>query len=296
MGILNQALDSLVELPENYEAIFEFLDAHYAENRDPWGLNHKVIKSGGALKLVWLLYQHYFRVRLFGAEKVQNQPYMVVGNHTGQIAIDGALLYCAFLTQIHPPRVLRAMVERFIPTLPFGGNLVAEYGAVLGDRQNCKQLIENGESLLVFPEGVRGVAKNTREFYQVQPFSKGFYRMALIHHTPILPCAIVGCEEMYPYVYHPRWLAQNLGIPALPLSASLLLGPLGVLPLPSPVDILIGDPIELPQELDVDSPDKDIEPHVAEIEAIIQEMLRKGLKNRRPFKELIGLPDQREIL
>lgn len=293
MGVMNQAFDSFLDLPENYEEIFDFLDEHYAKNRDPWGLDHKVIKAG--VKMVWPLYKHYFRVRLFGAEKVKNHPYMVVGNHTGQIAMDGALLYAAFLTQIHPPRVLRAMVERFIPTLPFFGNRVAECGAVLGDRQNCKQLIENGESLLVFPEGVRGVAKNTRDYYQVQTFSKGFYRMALIHHTPILPCAIIGCEEMYPYVYHPRWLAKNLGMPALPLSASMLLGPLGLLPLPSPVDIIIGDPIELPKELEVDSPDKEIEPHVAEIQAHIAEMVNTGLKNRRPFKELIGLPDQREI-
>ena len=75
----------------------------------------------------------------------------------------------------------------------------------------------------------------------------------------------------------------------------MLLGPLGLLPLPSPVDIIIGDPIELPKELEVDSPDKEIEPHVAEIQAHIAEMVRTGLKNRRPFKERIGLPDQREI-
>src|SRR3990167_905228 len=116
MGVINQAFDSILDLPENFEEIFDFLDEHYAKNRDPWGLDHKVIKAG--VKMVWPLYKHYFRVRLFGAEKVKNHPYMVVANHTGQIAMDGALLYAAFLTQIHPPRVLRAMVERFIPTLP----------------------------------------------------------------------------------------------------------------------------------------------------------------------------------
>lgn len=293
MGVFNQAINSILELPDNYEEIFDFLDEHYSNNKDPWGLDHKVIKSG--LKVVWPLYKHYFRVRLFGAEKVKSQPYMIVGNHTGQIAMDATLLYCAFLTEIHPPRVLRGMVERFIPTLPFFGNFFAEGGAVLGDRQNCKYLIENGESLMVFPEGARGIAKNTSDYYQVQEFTKGFYRMALIHHTPIVPCAIIGCEEMYPYVYHPRWLAKRLGIPALPLSASFLLGPIGVLPLPSPVDIILGDPIELPRELEFDSPDKDIEPEVARIQETIQGLIRTGLKNRRPFKELIGLPDQREV-
>ncbi len=293
MRIFTQTLDSLLELPDNYQEIFEFLDQHYAQNKDPWGLDHTVIKS--SLKVVWLLYQHYFRVRLFGAEKVQDRPYMIVANHTGQIAMDGILLYCAFLTQIHPPKVLRAMVERLIPTLPVLGSFFAKGGAILGDRQNCKYLMENGESLMVFPEGVRGIAKSTQNYYQVQAFSRGFYRMALMTHTPIIPCAIIGCEEMYPYVYHPKALAAKIGLPALPLSASLLLGPLGVLPLPSPVDIILGDPIELPHDLTVDSPDKDIAPYVTQIEETIQALIRTGLKNRRPFKELIGLPDQRDV-
>lgn len=293
MGIFNQAIDSLLDLPDNYEEIFEFLDVHYAKNKDPWGLNHQVIKS--SLKVIWPLYKHYFRVRLFGAEKVQDRPYMVVGNHTGQMALDGVLLYCAFLTQVHPPKVLRAMVERFVPTLPFLGDFFAEGGAILGDRQNCEYLMKKGESLMVFPEGIRGVAKSTPDYYQVQTFTKGFYRMALINHTPIIPCAIIGCEEMYPYVYHLKGMAQKFGLPALPLSPSLLLGPLGALPLPSPVDIILGDPIELPDTLTVDSPDKDIEPHVTQLQETIQDLVRTGLKHRRPFKELMGLPDQRNV-
>lgn len=293
MGLFTQAFDSLLALPDNYDEIFEFLDTRYSQHKDPWGLDHLVIKSN--LKLVWLLYKHYFRVRLFGAEKVQDRPYMIVANHTGQIAMDGILLYCAFLTQVHPPKVLRAMAERFVPTLPFLGDFYAAGGAILGDRQNCQYLMENGESLMVFPEGVRGIAKNTSDYYKVQEFSKGFYRMALINHTPIIPAAIIGCEEMYPYVYHPKGLAERFGLPALPLSASLLLGPLGVLPLPSPVDIHLGDPIELPGELSVDSPDKDIEEQVTALQETIQDLIRTGLKNRRPFKERLGLPDQRDV-
>lgn len=293
MGLPKPPLDPVLELPDNAAEIFALLDQRYANAPDPWGLERETIKS--ALKVVWPLYRHYFQVRLFGAEKILDQPVMVVANHTGQIAMDGVLLYCAFLTQIHPPRVMRAMVERFVTRLPFMGSLFAQGGAVLGDRQNCQYLIEHGESLMVFPEGVRGIAKNTHDFYKVQTFSKGFYRMALIQHTPIIPCAIIGCEEMYPYVYQPRDLARRLGIPALPLSASFLMGPLGLLPLPSPVDIVLGDPIFPPPELDADAPDKAIEDQVTAIQATIQELVRQGLKNRRPFKERLGLPDQREV-
>lgn len=293
MGMPTPPIDSFLELPDNAAEIFAFLDQRYARAADPWGLERETIKA--SLKILWPLYRHYFQVRLFGAEKVLDRPVMLVANHTGQIAMDGVLLYCAFLTQVQPPRVMRAMVERFVTRLPFMGSLFAQGGAVLGDRQNCQYLIEHGESLMVFPEGVRGIAKNTRDFYKVQAFSKGFYRMALIQHTPIIPCAIIGCEEMYPYVYQPRDLARRLGIPALPLSASFLMGPLGLLPLPSPVDIVLGDPILPPAELDADAPDKAIEDQVAAIQATIQGLVRQGLKTRRPFKERVGLPDQREV-
>jgi 1-acyl-sn-glycerol-3-phosphate acyltransferase len=187
------------------------------------------------------------------------------------------------LLDVEPPRMCRGMVERFLAGLPFLGPLTAQTGSILGDRANAQYLLNNGESLLVFPEGVRGVSKNTKDFYKLQSFTKGFFRIALQAQSDILPIAVVGAEEMFPFVYHPKMLAKALGLPALPIS-------LNYLPLPSPIDIYIGEPYSIPKDLSHDASDKEISEHVFKIENSIKKMISHGLKNRREFFDDIRKP------
>ncbi len=263
--------------PENqahFDEIFESLQKRYPTLEDPWGLNLK--RARKSLERVWPLYRHYFRVRAFGIENVADQPFIVVANHSGQIALDGMLICTLFSSEVEPPRILRPMVERFFTGIPFIGTWAAEGGAVLGDRQNCINLLEREESVLVFPEGVRGIAKDTSDFYQLKHFGRGFFRIALSTGTPILPVAVIGAEEFYPLVWHPMKLAKTLGLPALPLVPNLI-------PLPSPVDIHIGQPYEIPKDLSPDAPDQELDPHIEKIQQQIQDMVDAGLKERRPF-------------
>ena len=100
------------------------------------------------------------------------------------------------------------MMERFVTTIPFFSSFVTQNGGVLGDRTNCNELLKRGESVLVFPEGVRGISKNTNNFYHIQKFTKGFYRLAQKNGVDILPVGVVGAEEFYPLTYHPKILAK----------------------------------------------------------------------------------------
>lgn len=268
------------EPPENLKSVIEELRVRYKDQQDPWGFNLEACER--AIKLFYPLYKYYFRVRVHGIENVQDKPYMVVSNHSGQIAIDGVLITMAFSMDVKPPRVLRGMVERFLAGMPFLGDYVAQTGSILGDRKNCQYLLDKGESILVFPEGVRGVSKETKDFYKLQPFTKGFYRIALQAQTEILPICVIGAEEFYPYVVHLKKLAKMLNLPALPLTPTFpLLGPLGILPLPSPVDIYIGKPIPLPQGLSPDATDKEINEQVYKLEEEIKKMIANGLEHRR---------------
>ncbi len=270
------------EIPEEkINDLFQELFEKYPDGEDPWGLNLE--KTQKVVETLYPLYKDYFKVRVFGKENVKNKPYIVVANHSGQIAIDGLLVGLAFGLDIYPPRILRGMIERFVTNLPFLGTWTAEAGAVLGDRQNCLQLLKRGESVLVFPEGVDGVAKSTPDYYKLQKFTKGFYRIALNSQVEILPVAVIGAEETYPYVYQAKGIAKKLGLPALPLSPSMLLGPLGFLPLPSPIDIYIGKPITPPADLHGEEQDRDIREHIYQVENQIKEMIEEGRKNRRPF-------------
>lgn len=263
-----------VDIPEDhFDQVFEKLKERYPDGEDPWGLNLE--KARTTLEYIWPLYKNYFKVRVFGKENVKDETYMVTSNHSGQIAIDGMLIATAFATEIEPPRILRSMVERFFTALPWVGTLAAEGGAVLGDRQNCLNLLSRNESVLVFPEGVRGVAKSSFDYYKLQRFTRGFFRMSLTAQTKVLPVAVVGAEEIFPWVYQAKGIAKFLGLPALPLS------PLYV-PLPSPVDVIIGEPYEMP-DLSPEVPDKDIDLHINNIRTQIRHMTNEGLKRRRPF-------------
>jgi 1-acyl-sn-glycerol-3-phosphate acyltransferase len=266
------------DFTETFIKIEHALNDRYANNRDPWGLEpDRAIKD---LKMVWPFYRYYFNVRLHGKEIVEDKAYMVVSNHTGQIPIDGLLICTAFATELDKPKFLRPLVERFLTSLPFLGKWSSEGGAVLGDRINCLNLLKRGESILVFPEGVRGIAKSTKNHYQLQKFTKGFIRMALSSRVEILPIAVVGAEEFFPFVVHLKKLAKLFKIPAFPLTANLI-------PLPSPVDIYIGQPYRLPESLNAEALDDELEPHVKAIEAEIQRLTEYGLANKRTIVQRI---------
>ena len=223
---------------------------------------------------------------------------MVTSNHTGQIAIDGMLLSTAFVMDVFPPRILRPMVERFFTALPFIAPWAAEGGSVLGDRTNALNLLKKGQSVMVFPEGVKGITKSTHEFYKMKPFTRGFYRMCVPLRIPeIYQLQLLVRRKFFLGVHHPRMIQKALGLPDFPLS-------LNYFPLPSPIDIHIGEPIQIPKGLDQDSPDKDIDEQVFIVEKAIKDLIENGLNRRRPFfanaksahKKMIKLSDIKSIL
>jgi 1-acyl-sn-glycerol-3-phosphate acyltransferase len=266
---------------EHKDNQIEKLRERYRSYKDPWGFNIERVID--AINLIYPIYKKYFKVRVFGLENIEDTPYIFASNHTGQIPIDGMMITLAMALEMEKPRILHSMVDSFLAGFPFLGSLSAQTGSILGDRGNCNWLLEKKESILVFPEGMKGITKSTHEFYDTRQFSNGFFRIALQQKTPILPIAVVGAEEMFPFVYHAKKVGKALGLPTLPLTTNLL-------PLPSPIDIYFGEAYHLPKDLSVDAQDKDIEIHVQEIEKNIAMSLKKGLKDRRPFLDKIRIP------
>ena len=103
-----------------------------------------------------------------------------------------------------------------------------------------------GELVGVFPEGFKGIGKPFRERYTLQRFGRGgFVTAALRTGVPIVPCAIVGAEEIYPMIGNAKTAARLFGLPYFPITPTFpLLGPLGLVPLPSKWLIAFGEPIE----------------------------------------------------
>jgi 1-acyl-sn-glycerol-3-phosphate acyltransferase len=245
---------------------------------DPYGLS-PAWWSRALVPLV-LLYRYYFRVETAGIERVPAGRVLVVANHAGQLPFDGAMLSAALLLEADPPRIARPMGEYWIPNLPWVSIAAARTGALVGTPSNCVHMLENGECVTVFPEGVRGMNKLYAQRYQLQRFGMGFLRLALETSTPIVPVGIVGSEEQQPGFANLGRLGRFLGMPAFPITPTFpWLGPLGLLPLPVKYRIHFGEPISF--EGHATDEDEVIEERVDRVKAAISELLAQGRSARR---------------
>jgi 1-acyl-sn-glycerol-3-phosphate acyltransferase len=240
---------------------------------DPYGLDLDYAVAAMA-PFLWL-YRKYFRVEVHGIEKVPAEGRaLFIANHSGQLPFDAAMLGVALLVELDPPRYGRALVEKWVPTLPFVSSFYARLGQVVGTPENCRRLLAAEEALLVFPEGVRGLNKPFSERYKLQDFGHGFMRLALEAEAPIVPVGIVGAEEQAPAIANLPSLARLLAMPALPITPTPL-----ALPLPTRYHIHFGDPMRFTGS--ADDEDAVLEDKVSEVKRAMQKLLDDGVRARK---------------
>jgi 1-acyl-sn-glycerol-3-phosphate acyltransferase len=186
--------------------------------------------------LVRLLYRDWFRTEVSGVEHVpDNGAGLVVGNHSGTVALD-ALILATALHDRHPAhRYLRLLGADLVFRMPVVSELARKTGGTVACNPDAERLLGNGELVGVFPEGFKGVGKLYADRYKLQRFGRGgFVSAALRTGTPIVPVAIVGGEEIYPMLADIKPLARLLKLPYFPVTPTFpWLGPLGMVPLPS---------------------------------------------------------------
>lgn len=186
--------------------------------------------------LVRLLYRDWFRTEVTGVEHVPEAgPGLVVGNHSGTVALD-ALVLATALHDRHPAhRYLRLLGADLVFRMPVVSEIARKTGGTVACNPDAERLLGNGELVGVFPEGFKGVGKLYADRYKLQRFGRGgFVSAALRTGTPIVPVAIVGGEEIYPMLADIKPLARLLKLPYFPVTPTFpWLGPLGMVPLPS---------------------------------------------------------------
>lgn len=258
-----------------FRAKLKTLPSHQNEyGFDSFGFHRDDVKI--AAFIARFFHERYFRVESHGAQNVPAGRVLLVANHSGQLPFDGIGIGGSLLFDRDPPRVPRAMIEKFIPTLPFASYLFSRWGQIIGTPENCARLLEAEEAILVFPEGARGISKPWSKRYQLQEFGLGFMRLALQTHAPIVPIAVIGAEEQAPAV-NVQPLARLVGAPAFPLMPIPPFFP--IVPLPTKYRIYFGEPQHFTGDPDDD--DEIVEAKVKEVKHRIQSMLQVGLKERR---------------
>jgi len=244
---------------------------------DPYGLDPDAILRGALPGLA--LYRYYFRAETHDIDNVPSGRVLLIANHAGQLPFDGMMLNMAMLLEAEPPRIVRAMGEYWIPSIPIFNVLATRGGFLVGTPENCVHMLEHGECVAVFPEGVRGMNKLFKDRYVLQRFGLGFMRLALETNTPIVPVGIVGSEEQNPGLANLEGLGKALGMPAFPITwAFPLFGPLGMLPLPVKYRIYFGEPLHF--EGDASDEDEVIEKKVEQVKDSITALLHRGLDER----------------
>ena len=279
LGTAEQGIDELLErlLGESFnERLGRVPLALGGAGVDPFGLDPQWAKY--ALATVAFLHRRYFRSEVHGIENVPTGRVLLVSNHSGQVPLDGAMIGAAMFMDAEPPRIIRAMVEKWAVSLPFVSLIFARVGQVVGVQENAKRLLQQGEVLLVFPEGARGISKTFDQRYKLTEFGLGFMRLAIETDTPIVPVAVIGAEEQYVSVANMGALARILRMPAFPVIPQLFI-PGGQLPLPTKYRMWFGEPLRFSGDPDDD--DAIIDEKVWLVKQTIQSMLNRGLKERK---------------
>ncbi|HEY9264912.1 MAG TPA: lysophospholipid acyltransferase family protein [Mycobacterium sp.] len=237
------------------------------------------------LPLLRVFFNSWFRVEVSGIENLpEDGAALVVANHAGVLPFDGLMTSVAVRDKHPAHRDLRLLAADIVFDMPMIGQAARKAGHTMACTDDTHRLLAAGELTAVFPEGYKGLGKHFKDRYKLQRFGRGgFVSAALRTKAPIVPCSIVGSEEIYPMVADVKLLARLLGLPYFPITPLFpLAGPLGVVPLPSKWYIQFGEPIDT-SDYDESAAD---DPMVTfdltdQVRETIQQTLYQLLANRR---------------
>ncbi|GHD88885.1 lysophospholipid acyltransferase family protein [Streptomyces naganishii] len=235
-----------------------------------------------------LLYEKYFRVEVEGLEHVPaDGGALLVANHSGTLPLDALMLQVALRDHHSAHRRLRLLAADLAFGLPVVRDLARKAGHVRACPENALRLLGSGELVGVMPEGYKGLGKPFEERYRLQRFGRGgFAAVALRSGAPLVPCSIVGAEEIYPMIGESRTLARMLRLPYFPITPTFpLLGVLGLIPLPTKWTIRFGTPITVDAfPADAAEDPLVVEKLAGEVRDTIQHTLNEMLEQREsPF-------------
>ena len=278
--------------PKDYERFEKIRINDLGFGYDSFGL--EIESAMAVFTLVQYFYEYWFRVDSYGVENIPEEgAVLLTPNHSGIIPIDGAMIAIDLIKKMEKPRLMRAVLYNAAGFIPFVGTFFYRSGQISGARRNFEEALRQGELVAAFPEGSKGTWKGFNDRYRLKPFNLGFMELSLMHRTPIVPTAVIGAEEQYPYMMNVKPLAKMFNLPYFPLSPLFpLLGPVGMLPLPTKYSISYGEPFHFYREYGPETvrrPDV-IQMLVGKVRTRIEEMLAVGLRNRQGIFGLAASP------
>lgn len=195
-------------------------------DEDDWGFDAGYVRA--VSPLTDFLHDRWWRVEASGLERLPRRGRaLVVANHGGVLPYD-ALMLATAIRRSERPRDARFLVADAAFELPYAAPAVRRLGGVPDSPHNARQLLEDDHLVLAFPERT---VRPYGERYTLGRLGRGeFVEVALRAQAPIVPCAVIGSEEVHPVLAELPLLGRRLPL-------------FGPLPLPSKWLIAIGEPI-----------------------------------------------------
>jgi 1-acyl-sn-glycerol-3-phosphate acyltransferase len=262
--------------------VLDRLDGDYTE--DEWGFDEDFAEL--VEPFFAFMFDSWWRVQVEGVERVPaHGRVLLTANHAGILPWDATMISVALLREHPLPRHPRFLVLDWAFDLPWISSGMRKVGGVVASPYNAMRLLEQDQLVAVFPEGVKGAGKPYSQRYRLQRFGRGgFVEIALRTGAPIVPVAVVGSEEIYPKVADLPVVARMLGAPYFPVTPTFpLLGPLGLLPIPTKWTIRIGPPLDFAHRQGAQAAsDRILIGKLAEnVRTSIQDMLNETLSGRK---------------
>nr|WP_231514744.1 lysophospholipid acyltransferase family protein [Mycobacterium sp. URHB0044] len=274
------------ELAQRIAAVAEFVRKRMSGDYtvDEFGFDPH-LNSAIFLPLLRVFFKSWFRVEVSGIENLpETGAALIVANHAGVLPFDGLMASVAVHDEHPAHRDLRLLAADMVFDFPMIGQAARKAGHTMACAADAHRLLVAGELTAVFPEGYKGLGKPFRDRYKLQRFGRGgFVAAALQAKAPIVPCSIVGSEEIYPMIADVKVLARLFGLPYFPVTPLFpLAGAAGLIPMPSKWHIQFGEPIPTDDydESAADDPMVTFE-LTDQVRETIQQTLYQLLANRR---------------
>jgi len=219
--------------------------------------------------VVEFLDKYYFRPQFVGFDPLpkrnNDHPLIYISNHSGMafpwdaIIFAGTMLKFAGFDFEHAVRALVApMLSASTYMNPYMINdFWKRLSGVDAYLENFEAMMHSSDAdILIYPEGVPGIAKGFDQRYKLQKFSSSAIRMALKYKSDIIPVATVNGEYINPYSYRVdelNKLVQKLRIPFLPVGplTTLVASPWAFyMGLPAKLTYVAGEPIRVYEMVD----------------------------------------------
>jgi len=265
--------DNLLPIDPEIAARMEALDLEFNKfGIDPYGIDKADLTRFISL-FAWI-YRYYFKVDVHGLDHVPSQGRgILVGNHSGGVAIDGMMVMGSMLLDAEPPRLPHGMIDKFIHEFPLASQIMSRAGQFTGNPDQAKRLLNAERIILAFPEGARGTAKLAKDADSLVGFGTGFMRLALETKSPIVPFGFVGGGDALPTIANLKRLGRLFGVPYIPVTKWIFL-----VPKPTRFQLLYGKPMYF--EGTGHERDEVVIAMVDEVKERIRDLIRQGRQLR----------------